>query len=110
MAVAATGDVEPVEDGTEDPGVDHRQALHAARDVLPHRQPGTNTEQDAVDLGAQDHGVGDRQYGRRVDEDEVVLLLHRGQELAHALGAEQLGGLRRQRPRGDDAEVLDCRG
>ena len=61
----------------------------------------------AVGLAGHDGRVRHREHGRRVDEHDVVLVAHGGEELRHRRRRQELRGVGRDRPRLDDVEVVE---
>ena len=74
----------------------------------PAHLPGLVDENDAVRLTRHDGGIGDRQDGGRIDEDDVVLLPHLAQELIHRRRGQQLRRVGRDRARLDDVQVVQA--
>ncbi len=65
-------------------------------------------EQHAVHLARHDGGIGHRQDRRRIDQDDVVLRADGVDEVAHGRRRQQLGGIRRNRTRLDDVQVVEA--
>lgn len=61
-------------------------------------------------MAADDGGVGDGQYGGRVDEDGVEQAAEFGEQVLKTLVHEQFGWVGRDAARGDDREIGDAGG
>ena len=94
-----------VEHRAEDLDAGLAQAVAAEPRLLARHLAAAQGQHHAVGQQPDDGGVGDRQGGRGVEDDEVEARPHQLEPVAHAVRGEQLRRVRRDRPRGGDPEV-----
>ncbi len=73
------------------------------------RTPRLSDQQDAVNLGCQHRGIGDRQHRGYIEQYDVSRALQPLDEAAHALRAQQLRRVGREGAAGQQPQVLDPR-
>src|SRR5262249_54684544 len=83
------------------------EQVHGARRVVSPRGRGADDQQDGVDEGADDGGIGYREQRWGVDDDGVVVTPPGGEELAEGGSREEFRRVEDVRAAGDDVQVLD---
>lgn len=94
-----------VEDDAEDVGAAFLEQVFGLLGLVGADVATADDEDDAVGLAADDGGVGDDEDRRQVEQDVVVVIFDALEEFLHLRRAEQLGGVRRDWPGGDDVEA-----
>ena len=88
IGIAGFIQVELVEDDPEDFGVGAAELLDHLAGAGGFGEAGLDDDQDAIDMRDQDHGVGDGQGRRGIDDDQIGEFVNLGENGEHFLGAE----------------------
>src|SRR5574341_125403 len=65
-----------------------------------------DNETNAIDLGAENDRISNGNQWRRVDDNQIKFAFQIGQQVAHALGEQNLGGVRQRRAAGHHGQIL----
>lgn len=108
IAVFAAGGIDLVEDHAEDAGADSLELLEGLAEGAELGDAGFGDQDDAIHDRGEGDSVSDGENGRGVDQDQLEILVEAVEDLGHAAGGEQFGGVGGQATGGDDGEPGDA--
>ena len=107
--IIALADVDVVDDHTQALDLQHIQLLLGLFQRVLRRLPAPHNQNHPVNRGAHDQSIRNREYRRRVQQDEIQRPLQNLDQIRHPLRSQQLGRVWRNRPRVDQIEIGDPR-